>query len=54
MIDGIILGVTMGAVSIWGVLDQNREERKAMKKRHAKRFREIKENNKRRAALNER
>ena len=48
MIDGIIWSVAMGAVSIWGVLDQNREERREMKKRHDRRFKEIKENNKRR------
>ena len=48
MLDAIIFGAAMGAVSIWGVLDQNREERNEMKKRHDRRFKQIKENNKRR------
>ena len=53
MLDAIIFSAAMGAVSVWGVLDQNREERKAMKKRHDKRFEEIKQNNRQRRLYSE-
>lgn len=48
MNDGIIFAVSMGAVAVIGTMIENRKERKAMKARHDKRFKEIQENNRRR------
>ena len=51
MIDGIIWGVAMGIVSVWGCVDQNMEERREMKRRHDRRFKQIKENNRQRRIM---
>ena len=48
MKDALIWFGVMGGGCYVGLLLENRKERKAMKARHDKRFKEIQENNKRR------